>query len=487
MRGDNRNLLSYDASAGTWATVAAPMAPGNQAFSTDGVHHTRNNMDGHTIWLELYDQKTNTWSRIGDSISSGRHFNSYLMGWKYDAGILRTDFTSIERLEPGNKWTTLTTVQLDFRAVVMQADQLLARTLNGGLMLCASPRAPSPQWTTVSGDDPNVQSLAATARNVFVSGAAGTFQIPNPISGGRSLGARDPAKTRWLITVTTASGYFAGYSGTIHYTFMIDGTDVAGSIPTGSFVRGRTFWFEIDIDVNLKRLQQVSLWGDLGLYVDDDWTLAKLIFYNPSTGTYFDYTTETTIGDGSQFASNLGAPSATRIAHTYPAGFVRIYVWQWRLYNSVGEMDQAIGHVSLELVDDGTYISWWPEAAKDAVGLAAAIDFPANKLYAAMQPRAYADDLSGENNELPRTFVVGGFDIGKIRTWWTAFTADPNNKYSLLNQNCSTTVYQALKAGGALDRLSIASRLYYDNLPGPWTPWFMYQFIELLSTDAPTA
>ena len=417
---------------------------------------------------------------------------SHVVQWLFDrlalvyAAVGASYFDSIKRLDPGGQWTPLTEDEWSGtwgQNVVMRNQRLLAMTDKGKLVYCANPRADVPAFTTLSDDDPNFISLAATSREAFVSGPSGTFQIPNPLTDERSLVTRSPGKTRWLVAATTADKAFAGYSGNMHYTLTIDGQLVGGTIPLWNFYRATTVWFEVEVPSSLKTLQRVVLWGDMGLYVDDQWTISGLSFLNPDTNTYFDYNRQTAIGDGVQFASDLGAPDVTYPARAYQSGFVRVYVWQWR--RAEGSIDSAIGHVAAELVDDGTYISWWPEAAKDAMSLPAKIDYPSNKQFQAMQPRTFADDLAGEQGVAPSySFMVGGLDINAIKTWWTAFKANPDNKYQLLNLNCTTVVYQALKAGGALSRLNALQRVHYDSTTIPWTPWFMYQFIELINSQA---
>ena len=120
-------------------------------------------------------------------------------------------------------------------------------------------------------------------------------------------------------------------------------------------------------------------------------------------------------------------------------GGLEVYIWTYR-----GKND-AWGHASVKL-DDGTYISWWPEGEnRESIPLVEDI-YTAD----AIKDRTFVQDVTGEDGRSPDvTIPIHGLDEVAIAIWWDAFKNDPNNKWKTLSQNCSTTVADALKAGNA--------------------------------------
>ncbi len=131
-------------------------------------------------------------------------------------------------------------------------------------------------------------------------------------------------------------------------------------------------------------------------------------------------------------------------------GGLEVYVWTYRGKN------EAWGHASMKL-DDGTYISWWPEGeTADSIPLVENI-YTAD----AIKNRTFAQDVVGEDGRMPDvTISINGLDENAIAVWWNQFKNDPNNKWKTLSQNCSTTVAEALKTGNA-------STLWWDF----WSSW----------------
>ena len=120
-------------------------------------------------------------------------------------------------------------------------------------------------------------------------------------------------------------------------------------------------------------------------------------------------------------------------------GGLKVYVWTYQ------GKDEAWGHASMEL-DDGTYISWWPED-EDGDSIPFIED-----IYTvdAIKNKTFAQDIEDEDNKKPDvTISINGLDEKAIAAWWDKFKNDPNNKWETLSQNCSTTVADALKAGNA--------------------------------------
>lgn len=141
-------------------------------------------------------------------------------------------------------------------------------------------------------------------------------------------------------------------------------------------------------------------------------------------------------------------------------------------------MFDAVGHASMQLSappgGTPTYISWWPhdQDRKTIPFVGLAFDAPH------YDDQTYEEDVSLEGT------VVNGVRVGKepdlalsiwnldehaALDWWQPYNADPSNRWNALASNCSTIVFKALQAGGALQGLSAGEmELYCQNLP--WTP-----------------
>ncbi|KAH3694639.1 hypothetical protein DPMN_082079 [Dreissena polymorpha] len=113
-----------------------------------------------------------------------------------------------------------------------------------------------------------------------------------------------------------------------------------------------------------------------------------------------------------------------------------VYIWE------SNKKDQALGHASMSL-SNGTHTSWWPNREIGKWELLKSffvdVDIPAN-------PRqTLADDISGEEDNLPTTYVLNlsNKQLDNIQTWWIGFKAT-NSNWSLKKMNCSTVVSLAL-------------------------------------------
>lgn len=104
-------------------------------------------------------------------------------------------------------------------------------------------------------------------------------------------------------------------------------------------------------------------------------------------------------------------------------GGLKVYVWTYRGKN------EAWGHASMEL-DDGTYISWWPEGEnRDSIPFV-------EDIYTvdAIKNRTFAQDVAGEDGRIPDvTISINGLDENAIAVWWNQFKNDPNNKWEMLS------------------------------------------------------
>ncbi|NWA01461.1 hypothetical protein [Pseudomonas gingeri] len=129
---------------------------------------------------------------------------------------------------------------------------------------------------------------------------------------------------------------------------------------------------------------------------------------------------------------------------TPPPNSAAVNVWSYR------GKEEAWGHASLTL-SDGTYISWWPQGmGRESIPFV-------SQVYSApaIVPRSFNDDVRGEG-VVPDVFVyipATHLNEANIKSWWDGFSANPDSRWQTLQQNCSTTVKDALVAGGAWDIL----------------------------------
>ena len=151
-------------------------------------------------------------------------------------------------------------------------------------------------------------------------------------------------------------------------------------------------------------------------------------FYDPAVGRF---TSEDPIafGGGMNFYRYVrNAPPE----FTDPSGLADVYIWN---YTGSGPNDNW-GHAGLRL-GNGTWISWWPR-----LGLGSCFgpfcDAPA-------LPPLFDRDNRSEGT-VPTVIHIDNLDGGAIQKWWDAFQR--NHTWNTLFQNCSTTVSEALDAGG---------------------------------------
>ena len=101
---------------------------------------------------------------------------------------------------------------------------------------------------------------------------------------------------------------------------------------------------------------------------------------------------------------------------------------------------------------DGTHISWWP---KDDISKSSAIIH--KDWVEAGTTSSYNEDTEWEGKAADCIIPIkqGKLEIAAIKTWWMQFK--DKTKYHLVDNNCCTVIFKALKSGGA--------RQYY---PTPW-------------------
>jgi hypothetical protein len=262
----------------------------------------------------------------------------------------------------------------------------------------------------------------------------------------------------WIVTFQTADQMFAGYDGQVYAQLGRGRGLVTWDLPITHFVRNGRYslppsqrWIPPGPPDAISMSCQDKWWSD-------HWTLDYVSWWELSTNTVvrFDFQNQDVpmlSEHPSMVTANASQPM--KVAGSADAPLV-IYVWrrQWT---------EAMGHASMALAD-GTYISWWPENGNES-------------LYGtpAYQNRTLADDVRAEGTNKDGThvkdyypdFVIGltGFDQSAIKSWWTNFK--PNHTWHLYNQNCSTTVYQALVAGG-LQTVFPPATTIYPTVPIWW-------------------
>ena len=148
-----------------------------------------------------------------------------------------------------------------------------------------------------------------------------------------------------------------------------------------------------------------------------------------------------------------------------PDGKLTVHIWLYR------GKDVAWGHASLTL-EDGTHISWWPEAENRNYLIEALDIYEVD----AIKEQEFEDDmyLEGEGKEYVKpdcSIKIIGLDEKAIKEWWEEFSQ--SNTWKTLSQNCSTTVADALKNGGG-DKY--ASFLKSHNFV--WTPNSAKEYAE---------
>ena len=99
------------------------------------------------------------------------------------------------------------------------------------------------------------------------------------------------------------------------------------------------------------------------------------------------------------------------------------------------------------MLDDGTYISWWPKENGRDYGYWGCGEWIGSFTVAAIPHRKFLEDNLDEKPQPPNQIGIEGLDEAAIEAWWIKFSSDPSNKWLTLTQNCSTVVSDALKVG----------------------------------------
>lgn len=160
--------------------------------------------------------------------------------------------------------------------------------------------------------------------------------------------------------------------------------------------------------------------------------------YDSSTGRYVESDPLGLRAGASTYAYVNGSP----LVGYDPFGLADVYIW----IKNNGDW----GHSALGL-NDGTYISWWPsdQSHDFPLGNGALGDyFTADTISDSL----YRDEGPDGEGSLPTEIIhLDNLDESAIKDWWEKFKK--THKYNSAFQNCSTTIFDALSAGGSRDVL----------------------------------
>jgi RHS repeat-associated protein len=152
-------------------------------------------------------------------------------------------------------------------------------------------------------------------------------------------------------------------------------------------------------------------------------------------------------------ASTYGYVRSNALRRVDALGLADLYYW--RGYN--GDW----GHASIQL-NDGTYISWWPVPGGHDLLMSSLTDHYWES--DAIADESFTDDVNNEGHYPNEKIHLDGLDEDAIRKWWDAYKK--SHRFNSAFQNCSTTVFDALSAGGSQDVLPG----YPYPTTGIWSP-----------------
>jgi hypothetical protein len=95
------------------------------------------------------------------------------------------------------------------------------------------------------------------------------------------------------------------------------------------------------------------------------------------------------------------------------------------------------------VLDDGTYISWWPVPGTQRNRTNKNLQWDAD----AIDGNTYSHDIgaNGESQGPDQVIHISGLNEVAIKSWWPNYKK--NRKYNSRHRNCSTTVWDALLSG----------------------------------------
>lgn len=300
------------------------------------------------------------------------------------------------------------------------------------------------EWQTI-GEKITAPRIAADEEGVTtVSGVRGGRDIVSqdldylPTTSDSALVRRDAATEKhpnWLLTFKTQYTTW----GTSNFSGLVNGAFVNASQTItcrfelyGEFKNGTTAYrpMYLDIDVDSVRYLYLYTTEDFNQFgIPDHWTLDWVEAWHLPTGRLLHFKVN---GDVPRFDD--------RNSHWYVAEY-----HPWSEHKHVSGQSKAqvlfwdiktpyVGHVALRIVENGTYISFWPANGK---------------AYDQGRKSTYDRDVSLEGREPDVTIELKGLDLSSIAGWWAKFDVDAR-KYNLKGWSCSTIVWEAFKAGGVL-------------------------------------
>lgn len=428
------SLLQYEGVAGGWTPIGGPFAK----VVTNGARLFAMSTDFKTIYE--YDPTPSEWTPIGAAARDLYVAPNALYAVAPAGGLFRWSGTPGTWIQVGSGWAEFAASGISLYAI--STDGSVTGEFDG------VPGA----WQQFAGA---ATAIAATGEAVYLLTTEGAVEYDVSPPEAPSVGAEiASANETWQWSFTTSDRFFSGYDGQI--TLMLWWSDQFQQtlpLPMTSFKRGQTSYAKLQITDPGSTLTNVGLGAEQNYFSSDHWTVDRVTAFDPTSQLLYTFVFDCDIPDGSWISK---PPASVTTVRRHP-GLATVFVW-----NYLGK-DVAYGHASIEL-DDETYISWWPSG----VGRERMKLLPKVYTAPAIQPRTLKDDVAGEKGHQPDWQVtVAGLDHNAIRSWWSTFKS--SHKWSTLSQNCSTTVADAIFAGGA-NRI-LTSR-EYDNFQGVavWVP-----------------
>lgn len=117
----------------------------------------------------------------------------------------------------------------------------------------------------------------------------------------------------------------------------------------------------------------------------------------------------------------------------------------------IGRYDPVHGHAALLIENPYYYLSWWPSHVQMTSNFKGVISAIGNN-------KSHSEDVKAEGHKDPlqghegtQLVMCDDINIDGLLAWWYDFLTSRNGKpeWIALNQNCSTIVINALRAGGA--------------------------------------